>query len=307
LKSSRHLLPSIRHAPAWWLRLSLLVAGLAASSLAVAGPIVSMPGPVGEEGQQGRRQLWRVPSTDPDVLMFTTVFRPPGSGPFSLVVMNHGTTQDAVQRQYFPLLEFETAALWFVRQGFVVAAPQRPGHGETGGVFLENQGDCSAAAFIAAGRAGAANIQKTIDYMATQSFVRPDHVLVVGQSAGGWDTLTLASENPHLRAAIDFDGGRGGHFEGRPNNNCRPDQLIAAAHTLGRTDRVPTLWIYAQNDTFFGPELSRSLYQAWTAAGEQAQYHLVPPFDVEGHLLVDYPKAVDVWAPLVKRFLAEHP
>jgi dienelactone hydrolase len=106
--------------------------------------------------------------------------------------MNHGTTQNPVQRQYFPLLEFEAAALWFVRQGFVVAAPQRPGQGETGGVFLEDGDDCSSAAFLAAGRAGAADIGKTIDYMITQSFVRSDHV-VVGQSAGGWDTLASSA------------------------------------------------------------------------------------------------------------------
>src|SRR5215467_11639132 len=149
---------------------------LLAPSMVVGGPIVSMPGPVDIEGTQSRRQLWLVPSTDPSVLMRTTVFRPPGEGPFPLVVMNHGTAQNPVHRQYFPLLEFEAAALWFVEQGFVVAAPQRPGHGETGGVYLEDVDDCSSAGFLAAGRAGAANIRKTIDYMTTQSFVRSDHV-----------------------------------------------------------------------------------------------------------------------------------
>jgi len=249
-----------------------------------------------------------VPSTDPDVLMFTTVFRPSGSGPFPLVVMNHGTTQNPVQRQYFPLLEFQAAALWFVRQGFVVAAPQRPGHGETGGVYLEDVDDCSSAGFLAAGRAGAANIRKTIDYMTTQSFVRSDHVVVVGQSAGGWDTLAFVSENPSdVRAAINFDGGRGGHFQGRPNNNCRPDQLVEATRVLGRTARTPTLWIYTKNDSYFGPELSKQMFQSWKAAGGNAEYHLLPAFKQEGHLLVDYPQGVAVWAPIVQQFLAEHP
>jgi hypothetical protein len=76
-----------------------LVVTLLVCSIAVGGPIVSMPGPVNIEGTQSRRQLWLVPSTDPSVLMRTTVFRPPGEGPFPLVVMNHGTAQDPVQRQ----------------------------------------------------------------------------------------------------------------------------------------------------------------------------------------------------------------
>jgi len=150
----------------------ILSAGIAAvlvSSVVIAGPIVSMPGPVDVEGTQSRRQLWLIPSTDPSVLMRTTVFRPPGDGPFPLVVMNHGTTQNPVQRQYFPILEFEAAALWFAKQGFVVAAPQRPGHGETGGVFLEDQANCVPSDFLNAGRAGAANIQSAIDYMTTWS------------------------------------------------------------------------------------------------------------------------------------------
>jgi dienelactone hydrolase len=289
-------------------RLGILVASLWLSSIASAGPIASIPGPVDKQGTQAHRQLWRVPSTDPDVLMFTTVFRPSGSGPFPLVVMNHGTTQNPIQREYFPLLEFQAAALWFVRQGFVVAAPQRPGHGETGGVFLEDVDDCSSAAFLAAGRAGAANIGKTIDYMLTQSFVRSDHVVVVGQSAGGWDTLAFISENTsNVRAAINFEGGRGGHFKGQPNNNCRPDQLVDATRVLGRTARTPMLWIYTKNDSYFGPELSKQMFQAWEAAGGNAEYHPLPAFKQEGHLLVDYPQAVAVWAPIVKHFLAEHP
>jgi dienelactone hydrolase len=289
-------------------RLGIIAASLWLSSIAAAGPIVSIPGPVDKEGAQANRQLWRVPSTDPDVLMFTTVFRPPGSGPFPLVVMNHGTTQNPIQRQYFPLLEFQAAALWFAHQGFVVAAPQRPGHGETGGVYLEDVGDCSSESFLAAGRAGADNIAKTIDYMTTQSFVRSDRVIVVGQSAGGWDTLAFVSENPsNVRAAINFDGGRGGHFQGRPNNNCRPDQLVEATRVLGRTARTPTLWIYTENDTYFGPQLSKQMFEAWQAGGGKVEYHLLPAFKEEGHLLVDYPQAVPVWAPIVQRFLAEHP
>jgi dienelactone hydrolase len=267
-----------------------------------------MPGPVDIEGIQSRRQLWLVPSTDPSVLMRTTVFRPPGEGPFPLVVMNHGTTQNPVHRQYFPILEFEAAALWFVQQGFVVAAPQRPGHGETGGIFLEDQANCAPSDFLEAGRAGAANIQSAIDYMMTQSFVLRDGVVVVGQSGGGWDTLALASQNPPMvRAAIEFEGGRGGHFGGKPNNNCQPDNLVAAARTLGSTAQTPVLMIYTQNDTFFGPVLSRRLYEAWTEAGGIAEYHLLPPFKEDGHFLLGYPDSVPVWSPIVMKFLGQHP
>jgi dienelactone hydrolase len=56
------------------------------------------------------------------------------------------------------------------------------------------QANCAPSDFLNAGRAGAADIQSAIDYMTTQSFVLKDRVVVVGQSAGGWDTLALASQ-----------------------------------------------------------------------------------------------------------------
>jgi len=288
--------------------IAVAVMGLSLSSAGMGGPIVSMPGPQDVEGKQSRRQVWLVPSTDPSELMRTTVLRPPGDGPFPLLIMNHGTTMSAPQRADFPMLEFEAAALWFVNQGFVVAAPQRTGHGETGGLFFESQRLCEVAHFRAAGLAAAGNILATIDYMLTQPFVQQSKVVVLGQSAGGWSSLALASLNPPMvRAVIDFVGGRGGHFEGKPNNNCQPDHLVEAAGKFGSTARIPTLWIYLENDTFFGPALSKRMVAAWRAAGGAAEYHLLPSFGEDGHFFIHHPDAVPIWAPIVKEFLARHP
>lgn len=51
--------------------------------------------------------------------------------------------------------------------------------------------------FLNAGRVGAADVQSAIDYLSNQRFVLKEGVFVVGQSASGWDTLTLASQNPN--------------------------------------------------------------------------------------------------------------
>ena len=110
-----------------------------------------------------------------------------------------------------------------------------------------------------------------------------------------------------VRVGIDFEGGRGGHFDGKPNNNCQPDNLVAAARELGSTAQIPLLMIYTQNDTFFGPALSERLYEAWTEAGGIAEYHLLAPFKEDGHFLVDYPDSVSVWSPIVMKFLGRHP
>src|SRR5258707_14243780 len=51
-------------------------------------------GPQGPEEGVIRRQTWLIPAQDRSTMMWTTVFRPPGAGPFPLAVINHGPTQN---------------------------------------------------------------------------------------------------------------------------------------------------------------------------------------------------------------------
>src|ERR1700751_4057746 len=179
---------------------------------------------------QLREELWAIPSTIP---MLAYMIRPAGDGPFPLLVMNHGVSLDPKERSYFPAIEFRDAALWFSKQGYVVVAPLRPGYGSTAieiperglfGLFFSGVGDCSDANFRDAGLAIASLNMWVIDYMSVQPFIKRDDVVVVGQSGGGWGAIALASQNPKsVRAMIGFESGRGGHLNGKPNNNCAPD------------------------------------------------------------------------------------
>jgi dienelactone hydrolase len=280
--------------------LVILLAGVPA--MPRAGPAA---GPQAGEHGNLRRQAWLVPSPQPGVLMRTTVFRPPGSGPFPLMVMNHGTTQNAERRRTMPAPVFASLSQWFVRRGYVVALPERPGHGETGGLYGEDQGGCDDADFSRAGRAAAASIAAAIAYLRAQPFVRRTGAIVAGQSAGGWAALALASRAPAgVSAAIDFAGGLGGRSYDRPDNNCAPDRLVAAAAEFGRTARIPTLWVYSENDSYFAPRLSGAMAAAFRAAGGKVEYQLLPPFGDDGHYMAETEGSEAVWGPAVERFLA---
>jgi dienelactone hydrolase len=262
---------------------------------------------------QVREELWAIPSVIP---MLAYLIRPAGNGPFPLLVMNHGVSLDPRERSYFPAIEFRDAARWFAKQGYVVVAPLRPGYGATAiekperalfGLFFSGVGDCSDANFRDAGLAIASLDMWVIDYMSTQPFIKSNDVVVVGQSGGGWGAIALASQNPSsVRALIGFAAGRGGHFNGRPNNNCAPDRLVEAVAQFGRTARIPMLWIYVHNDSYFGPELSMRLSSAFRAAGGNVEYHLLPDFGEDGHVLIDSADAVQIWSPLVSEFLKRH-
>jgi dienelactone hydrolase len=257
-----------------------------------------------------QEEVWAIPVTKPTIAY---VVRPVGNGPFPLVVMNHGVSLNQRERSFFPIVEFRDAAMWFARRGYMVVAPSGPGYGaaaldepERGlySTFYSKIGSCDNPNFHDAGLAVALLDKWIIDYMADQKLIVPDKTIVVGQSAGGWAAIALSSRNvPGVRAIITFAAGRGGRVGGKPNNNCAPDQLVAATGDFGRTARVPMLWIYIENDTFFGPALSKRMHQAYTEAGGTAEYHLFPPFGSDGHFFIDSPDAIPLWAPLVSQFL----
>ena len=257
-----------------------------------------------------QEEVWALPLPVPTIAY---VVRPVGDGPFPLAIMNHGVSMDPAQRVFFPLVEFRDAAMWFARRGYMVVAPAGPGYGaaaiqapEAGlfSVFFGKVGKCSNPNFRATGLAYAQFSLWIIDYMSKLKRIVPDNVIVIGQSAGGWGSIALSSVNPApVKAIITFAAGRGGRVDGKPNNNCAPDKLVQAIGEFGSTSRVPMLMMYIENDTFFGPELSKRMHAAFTAAGANAEYHLFPPHGGDGHFFVSTPDAVPIWSPLVGAFL----
>jgi dienelactone hydrolase len=261
------------------------------------------PGLQAERAPDGG-ELWLIPSPVPGVLMRATLHRPKGAGPFPLAIINHGSEQDANARALAPMPSFPEATAWFLSHGYAVLIPERPGHGKTGGRYLEDQGACNAADYVGSGNATADSIAAALSYMHTSPSILPTGVVIVGNSAGAWGALALAARKPPgVKAIIDFAGGRGGHNAGRPLNNCSPDRLVAAAGTFGKTSRLPTLWLYAANDTYFPPDLSGRMAEAYRSAGGNVDYRLLPPLAGEGHALIANPAA---WGPVVEAFLKAH-
>lgn len=277
------------------------------SFIAVSGRAGDRPMPQVEE------ELILISSPIP-VLAY--IFRPRIEGPLPLVVMNHGELLDATERSFFPLVEFRDAAFWFARRGNLVVVPIRPGFSRTAielperglfGLYFGEVGKCSAPNFRDPGIAIAVIDQWVIDHMIGQNEVLPKGVIVVGQSGGGWGALALSSlKSNSIRAIITFAAGRGGHVDGKPNNNCAPDRLVAAAGQFGSTATIPVLSIYVQNNSYFGPALSKQMLDAYRAAGGNAEYHLLPQFGEEGHFFLHSADAIPIWSPIVSRFLDEH-
>ncbi len=286
--------------------LALLPAALAAQPVSELG--ATTPGPQGPEDGAARRQLWFIPIAGEQLLMRATLLRPPGNGPFPLAVINHGSVESADMRAKFPMPDYPIVSQWFVDHGYAVALPQRPGHGQTAGPYFEDQGPCEDADFRQAGLRTADSIEAAVDYLTKQPFLLKTGVIIVGQSAGGWGAIALASRNPpSVRAVINFSGGRGGFSNNMAGHNCSPDRLVAAAGIFGKSARIPSLWLYAENDDYFSPALSQRIHAAFHDAGGNVEFHLLPPSGPRGHMLINSRDASALWAPMLEKFLNGHP
>ena len=267
----------------------VLIAVVVLAALGVKpSPAQQNLGAQGAEGEPNRLQQWLVPSPDPDHPSHAVLFRPPGEGPFPLAVIAHASIQNVLRRAQMPQPEYRALAAWLVARGFAVLVPERPGHGATGGKYLEDQGGCDEADYAKSGRATADEIATAMGFVRKQSFIRPEGMIVIGHSAGGWGALALAGEDPkEVAAIIAFAPGRGGHANDFPNRVCAPHSLIAAAGEFGKGARVPVSWLVAANDTYFSPVLSRQLADAFRNGGGKVDFRPLAAYGSEGHWLAE--------------------
>ncbi len=264
----------------------------------------SIYGSFGPEGLRLREQLWVLPSADPAFALRATLFRPENikNQPTPLVIINHGTDESTRESVAMPV--FYWLSRWFVERGYAVLIPQRRGHGATAGRFAEAIDNCQSPDHARAGDVAADDIESVLNYIAQQPFIDKRRIFVAGVSTGGWASLALAARNPpELRGVINFAGGRGAHANGRSNSICGAESLVQAAGRFGATAKVPTLWLYAENDSYFDPGLAKSMHTSWTQSGGQAEFHVLPAYGSEGHRIADDKAGWRLWGAAVEHFI----
>lgn len=63
------------------------------------------------------------------------------------------------------------------------------------------------------------------------------------------------------------------------------------------------LWMYWQNDKYWGPNLPKEWHRAWIDGGGLAEFHQFSPSGGNGHS--GWNRDFDAWLPVVDRFLRE--
>lgn len=237
--------------------------------------------------------------SDPQSLSLEAlVVRPDRQGRFPLMMISHGTPGNIDDVVKMTPYSFEEIAIDFARRGWAVVIVMRQGYGQSDGQTIDGpEGPCKDVDYYGIANFTASGITEALDFLKQEPWVDPTRIVLLGHSAGGFGVTALAADNPKgVVGIIDFAGGRGGNGK---DIVCQPQQLVEAARVLGQTAKVPSLWLYSENDHFFSPELARSMFDAYTQNQAPAQLLILPPSGKDGHQLLFNSR--DLWqAPVIK-------
>lgn len=224
----------------------------------------------------------------------TTVYKPPGPGPFPLVVINHGKAEGrpGLQPRYTP----GWAARYFIERGYVVFVPMRTGFSKSTGGYVG--GGCN---IESNGIIQAEDVAVTVAYAHTLSYVERTQTLIVGQSHGGWTTLAYgaAKPDPSVKGLVNFAGGLR-----QPDCIGWQLTLARAAANYAQDTKIPSLWLYGDNDSFFTKEVYSQMFAYYSKVNPQAQLVAYGEFGQDSHSLFGSKDGRAIWQPHLEKFMA---
>jgi len=254
-------------------------------------------------------------TSEPDApaSMVAGVFLPPGDGPFPVLIYSHGRSSMEADRARTSFPDPRGHIRYWRSKGFAVVAPIRPGYGATGGPDEEDSGvrydifgNCwGEPEFARSAAAAAAAIEATLRWVRAQSWADATRIVLAGASMGGLASVASASTNPQgVVAYINFSGGTGGSGERRPEHSCGSETMEGLMSAYGRSTRVPSLWLYAENDSYWGASWPRAWHHAYERTGNPTEFVMTAAVaGADGHLLLV--RGSRLWAEHVDRFLTE--
>lgn len=231
-----------------------------------------------------------------------TLLFPDGPGPFPVAVFNHGDVDmdHAVIRNKQRIREI-IVAREFLLHGIAVAMPARRGVGMSEGNypagFARHDGDPTYKA-----RVHAQDILPALAYLKTRPDIDAQRIILSGHSAGGYSVSYIASTNPPgVIGAVNFSGGRTDAAQAEAASVLNR-MMVNGFAMLGKTARVPSLWVFAENDSRYTAATIRASHAAYVKAGGVARLSLSPPIAGDGHFIYYRP---DLWRDALKDFLRE--
>jgi dienelactone hydrolase len=218
------------------------------------------------------------------VSLQVTVFQPKGQGPFPVVLLNHGkaTGNNHLQGRNRPI----PAVREFLKRGYAVVAPMRQGFAGSGGAAV---GDgCN---IEGNGQAQAEDIVAIVRWLGTQPWADTSRMVMTGQSHGGLTTMAYSqAPDPGFKLFVNFAGGL------KYITGCQWELALRDAfQSYGKKSKLPSIWFYGENDSYFPPPVIAPAFKAFVDAGGNGEMVAYGPFGVDAHAMFGSVDGLDIW------------
>jgi dienelactone hydrolase len=235
------------------------------------------------------------------VRLEVVLFKPKGSGPFPLLVFNHGRIYRGTPASLTLTESDPELAEVFLEKGWMVAFPQRRGRGKSDGLYGEWLETYAAKGYYDPGGSlpGAERALNDIKAAIAALQRRPDvagkRLLIGGESGGGILSITYAGGHPQqIAGVINFVGGWVGE-------RCRTaSEINGELFERGAKYDRATLWLYGRGDQAYSIAHSRSNFETFANAGGKGEFIEFDVPEGNGHSLSEYP---DLWREHVEKYL----
>jgi dienelactone hydrolase len=219
------------------------------------------------------------------------------------IIIHHGRPDSPIRFAVMGQQRYPANANYFVAKGFVVLIPTRIGYGLTGGSDVEYTGECENKNYLRGVAPLVSETKQILSYAEKLSYVDTSRGLVLGESFGGIGAIAMASsELSSVIGVVNISGGDGGSLE-HLEKPCRPDQLSDAFTSYGKTNRVPSLWMYSQNDRYWGTRYPKQWFDAFKQAGGKAEFVNLPADKNNGHYI--FVRNPEAWHPAFEGFIRQ--
>ncbi len=203
--------------------------------------------------------------------------RSDASGRLPIALITHGSTDSPAQRLNQHVGSLEPQARDFAWRGYLAVAVMRRGFGSSDGP-LPAPTTCPVKSYTNRFNADADDLQGALEAVAKRPDADAGTAIAVGVSAGGPAVMALGARNPAgLKAVINVSGGL-------VSLACPKEEvLIDAVKTFTAGNKVPQLWIYAANDSLFGPPLVDRMHETALDAGADVKIIRLDNMGRDGH------------------------
>jgi dienelactone hydrolase len=222
------------------------------------------------------------------------------TGPLPIALITHGKSANLADMLALRASDYGPYARDLARRGYLSVVVMRRGFGQSDGPMPVTM-TCDSKTFTDFFSADADDLHGALEIAARRPDADPERAIAIGVSAGGAAVMALAARNPkNLRGVINVSGGL-------QTPDCpKEDVLVNAFKDYGASSRVPSIWVYAKNDSLFGPTLVDRMQSAYLDGGGDVKLVMFDKHGDDGHQIFAEAGGRVKWLMEMDAFLSFH-